>query len=144
MPLVTGGEADEVRDAIFAEGTYHAAYEPQRAIRTPRWKYVRRFGDRRLPVLANIDDSPSKDLWLEHGWPSASRRREQLYDLVFDPNEALQPGRPTRATPGRRAICARASSGGCATRATRCSTARSRRRRAPRSTTRTSSRPASP
>ena len=44
LPIVTGAAA-EVRDAIFAEGTYHAAYEPQRAIRTPRWKLVRRFGD---------------------------------------------------------------------------------------------------
>ena len=45
MPLVRG-EADEIHDAIFAEGTYHAAYEPQRGIRTRRWKYVHRFGDR--------------------------------------------------------------------------------------------------
>ena len=40
-------EVDEVNDAIFAELTYHAAYEPQRAIRTKRWKYIRRFGDAR-------------------------------------------------------------------------------------------------
>src|SRR5207302_619135 len=32
MPIVTGA-AEEVRDAVFAEGTYHAAYEPQRAMR---------------------------------------------------------------------------------------------------------------
>ena len=44
MPLVTG-ERESVRDAIFAEGTYHAAYEPQRAVRTPRWKFIKRFGD---------------------------------------------------------------------------------------------------
>ena len=45
--------------------TWHAAYEPQRAVRTERWKYIRRFGDRKTPVLANCDDSPSKDLLLE-------------------------------------------------------------------------------
>jgi len=87
MPIVTGVE-EEVRDAIFAEGTYHAAYEPQRAIRTPRWKLVRRFGDRRLPVLPNIDDSPSKQVWLDHGYAEREQAPLQLYDLVFDPNEA--------------------------------------------------------
>ena len=87
MPIVTGVE-EEVRDAIFAEGTYHAAYEPQRAIRTPRWKLVRRFGDRRLPVLPNIDDSPSKQVWLDHGYAEREQAPLQLFDLVFDPNEA--------------------------------------------------------
>jgi N-sulfoglucosamine sulfohydrolase len=87
MPIVTGAR-DEVRDAVFAEGTYHAAYEPQRAIRTPRWKLVRRFGERRLPVLPNIDDSPSKELWLRLGYAEREIAPLQLYDLVFDPNEA--------------------------------------------------------
>ncbi len=77
-----------MRDAVFAEGTYHAAYEPQRAIRTQRWKLVRRFGERRLPVLPNIDDSPSKELWLRHGYAEREIAPLQLYDLVFDPNEA--------------------------------------------------------
>ena len=48
--------------------TYHAAYQPQRAIRTERWKYIRRFDDYPHPVLANCDDAPSKDLLVEHGW----------------------------------------------------------------------------
>ena len=73
--------------------TYHAAYDPQRAIRTRRFKYVRRFGDRDLPVLPNIDDSPSKDLLLRHGLAERPRPREELYDLVFDPGEATQPRR---------------------------------------------------
>ena len=63
LPLVRR-EADEVNDAIFAELTFHAAYEPQRAIRTQRYKYIRRFGERRTPVLPNVDDSPTKDLLL--------------------------------------------------------------------------------
>jgi N-sulfoglucosamine sulfohydrolase len=86
LPIIQG-ETDEIRDAIFAEATYHAAYEPQRAIRTPRWKYVRRFGDRTGPVLPNTDDGPSKELWIEHGWPRHLLAPEQLYDLVLDPNE---------------------------------------------------------
>jgi N-sulfoglucosamine sulfohydrolase len=87
LPLVRG-EAREVRDALFAEMTWHAAYEPQRAVRTGRWKYIRRFGDRTRPVLANCDDSPSKSLLLAQGWAERPIAAEQLYDLVFDPNEA--------------------------------------------------------
>ena len=77
-----------LHEEIFAGATWHAAYEPQRAVRTLRWKYIRRFGDRDLPVLANCDDSPSKDVLLRHGWGERRLPREQLYDLVFDPNEA--------------------------------------------------------
>ena len=82
------GETAGVNDVIFAELTYHAAYDPQRAIRTRRHKYVRRYGDRDLPVLANVDDSPTKDLLLEAGWGDLPRPREALYDLVLDPGEA--------------------------------------------------------
>ncbi|MGD9573151.1 MAG: sulfatase [Thermoleophilia bacterium] len=86
LPLMAG--ADAVRDQVFAEGTYHAAYEPQRAVRTARWKYIRRFDDRRGPVLPNVDDGPSKDLWLRYGWETHAHAPEALFDLVFDPNEA--------------------------------------------------------
>jgi len=87
LPLVHG-EAASIREELFAEMTWHAAYEPQRAVRTDRWKYIRRFGDRRTPVLANCDDSPSKDLLIELGWAEREIDFEQLYDLAFDPNEA--------------------------------------------------------
>jgi len=86
MPLIRG-EIDAINDEIFAEVTYHAAYEPQRAVRTQRYKYIRRFDDRTGPVLPNCDDSPSKDLWLRYGWSQRRPPLEQLYDLVFDPNE---------------------------------------------------------
>ncbi|MHB9033714.1 MAG: sulfatase family protein [Anaerolineae bacterium] len=85
---VLRGEAAEVREAVYAEVTYHAAYEPQRCARTRRWKYIRRYGSRLKPVLPNCDDSPSKDAWLAHGWAEQTVAQEQLYDLVFDPNEA--------------------------------------------------------
>jgi N-sulfoglucosamine sulfohydrolase len=81
-------EAGEIRDALFAEATFHAAYEPQRAVRTQRHKYIRRFGDRDRPVLANTDDGPSKDLLLGRGWGDRTIPFEQLYDLSFDPSEA--------------------------------------------------------
>lgn len=87
MPLIQD-KVHAINDAIFAEVTYHAAYEPQRTVRTPRWKYIRRFGDRHTPILANCDDSPSKDLFVQYGWQHRVIASEQLYDLIFDPNEA--------------------------------------------------------
>jgi len=86
MPLIRG-EAEEINNEIFAEVTYHAAYEPQRAVRTRRWKYIRRFEERDTPVLPNCDESPSKDVWMKHGWRERYVPQEQLYDLMFDPNE---------------------------------------------------------
>jgi arylsulfatase A-like enzyme len=87
MPLIRGEQA-EINDEVFAEVTYHAAYEPQRAVRTRRYKYIRRFGARTRPVLSNCDDSLSKEVWLAHGWRERMVAQEQLYDLIFDPNEA--------------------------------------------------------
>ncbi len=87
MPVIRG-EADEVSDAVFSEVNWHAAYEPMRAVRTKRWNYIRRYDERLRPVLPNCDDSPSKSHWLEHGWRDRRYAREELYDLVFDPNEA--------------------------------------------------------
>ena len=87
MPLLRD-ESPQVREEIFAGSTWHAAYEPQRAVRTRRHKYIRRWGDRRTPVLANTDDGPSKELLLRGGWGEREIAKEQLYDLLFDPNEA--------------------------------------------------------
>ena len=86
MPLVRG-EVDQLHEAIFAETTFHAAYQPHRAVRTERWKYIRRFDDYEHPVLANCDDSESKDVWVEAGWGEQILPGEQLYDLVLDPAE---------------------------------------------------------
>ena len=86
MPLIRS-EVEAINDQIFAEVNYHAAYEPQRAVRTQRWKYIRRYSDRQKPVLPNCDGGPTKDVWLEHGWQDRYVAPEQLYDLIFDSNE---------------------------------------------------------
>jgi N-sulfoglucosamine sulfohydrolase len=99
MPLVRG-EVDRVHDEVFAEMTYHAAYQPQRALRTERWKYIRHFDDYAYPVLANCDDSASKELLIELGWGEQEVPREQLFDLGLDPNEALDRSRD----PGAEAV----------------------------------------
>jgi arylsulfatase A-like enzyme len=86
MPLVRG-DAGQINDEIFAESTFHATYEPQRAVRTKRWKYIRRYGDRHSPVMPHCDNSSSKELWANNGWEGQYVASEELYDLLFDPVE---------------------------------------------------------
>jgi len=87
MPLINVS-CSEIHRELFFEINYHAAYEPVRAVRTNRWKYIRRFDRRRKPVLPNCDDSDSKLLWLKSGWRNLLLDKEELYNLIFDPNEA--------------------------------------------------------
>lgn len=88
-PLLDGTAA-AIRDAIFAEVTYHAAYEPMRCIRTDRWKYIRYFDDFDQVVKPNIDDGHSKQYLLRHGLAEARHDpAEMLFDLVFDPAERI-------------------------------------------------------
>lgn len=101
MPLVRG-DAERLHQAIFAETTYHAAYQPHRAVRTERWKYIKRFDDYPHPILANCDDSESKDLLIAAGWGEQAVPQEQLYDLVLDPAE----GNDLAADPRQSAVLA--------------------------------------
>ena len=86
LPLIAG-QAATLHDELFFEVNYHAAYEPLRAVRTDRWKYIRRFDGRSRPVLPNCDDSESKSVWLDLGWREQFQPEEALYDLAFDPHE---------------------------------------------------------
>ena len=86
MPLVHG-EIERIHNLVFTEMTYHAAYQPLRAVRSDRWKYIRRFYDYPYPVLANCDDSATKEVLVERGWGEQPFPEEQLFDLAFDPNE---------------------------------------------------------
>jgi arylsulfatase A-like enzyme len=86
LPIVRG-KTQDINEQVYAEVTYHAAYEPKRSVISRRWNYIRHFGDRHTPVLPNCDDGLSKGVWLEYGWRDRAVAREQLYDLIFDPNE---------------------------------------------------------
>lgn len=61
VPLVDG-DADRARPCIFAEVNYHLGYEPQRCVRTTRWKYIRRYLRRDREMLAHTDASLSRDV----------------------------------------------------------------------------------
>ncbi len=87
VPLAAG-TADEINDEIFGEVSYHAGYEPKRAVRTQRWKYIRRFDQWPTTTLPNIDDGPSKEYLLGNGLTQRTVHQEALYDLIYDPNEA--------------------------------------------------------
>ena len=84
-PLIGG--VGEVRDEVFCEVNYHAAYEPMRSVRTERYKYIKRYDGREKHVLPNTDDTPSKAFILDHNWEAFPRDQEMLFDLIFDPHE---------------------------------------------------------
>ena len=86
LPLMIGA-ADKARDELFLEVTYHAAYEPMRAVRTDRYKLVRRYDYHNGIVPANIDDGFSKTFLMDAGYGEAVVPREALYDLWLDPGE---------------------------------------------------------
>jgi N-sulfoglucosamine sulfohydrolase len=86
VPLLEG-EVEQVREEIFSEVTFHAAYEPMRCIRTARFKYIRLFDEHAGHVPANIDDGLSKSFVIEHGILEEKRDKEMLFDLYLDPVE---------------------------------------------------------
>ncbi len=85
---VLRGEVSEVRDEVFSEITYHAAYQPMRSVRTKRYKFIRNFGPS-TPVAANIDDGLTKDFLLEQGYLNQEIPARMLFDLDLDPTERI-------------------------------------------------------
>jgi len=88
-PLLRG-EPHEDRDRIFAEMTWHDRYNPIRAIRTERYKYVRnftRYAEVYIPgdVLAGAPGQAVAEEYVGGG--GTTRPREELYDLQEDPHE---------------------------------------------------------
>lgn len=81
------GKTGKIRDEIFSEVTYHAAYEPKRCIRTERYKLIRFFDYHNGVVPANIDEALSKQFLAENGFLDTKRCREYLFDLWLDPME---------------------------------------------------------
>ncbi len=86
LPLLEG-KTDHIRDEVFSEVNFHAAYEPMRAIRTERYKLIRHFDDYDKLILPNIDDGLSKAFLLRHGLKNRKKKMIELYDLFFDPEE---------------------------------------------------------
>jgi len=83
LPLLSGGDYTP-NDCVFAEKTYHDIYDPTRAVRTERYKYIRYF------EVCVLHDLRSATVLRSHYLKDGSLLRtdvEELYDLDADPWE---------------------------------------------------------
>ncbi|ELY41187.1 sulfatase family protein [Natronorubrum tibetense] len=88
VPLLRDGENGyEPRDRVFAGMTWHDRYNPIRAIRTERWKYIRNFWH--LPAIYMTTDIYASEAGREvqEAYYGEQRAYEELYDLEADPLE---------------------------------------------------------
>lgn len=94
LPLLQG-TVTKIREEVFAELNYHAAYEPMRCVRTDRYKLICLYDDHNGNVPSNMDDGWSKDFLLEHHFLRQTREKKMLFDLYLDPIERINlAGRP--------------------------------------------------
>ncbi|MGF1452621.1 MAG: sulfatase [Opitutales bacterium] len=86
LPLVRG-DAAAIRDEAFSEVTFHAAFEPKRAVRTKQYCYIRNYALPHREILPNCDDGHAKRYLMRNGMPEREAEPEELYDLTWDPQE---------------------------------------------------------
>lgn len=78
----------KTRDEIYAEVSYHTSYEPIRCIRNERYKYIRYYDSEYLHMnLSNIDESLTKDYFMENDLTKRVKYKEALYDTIYDMGE---------------------------------------------------------
>jgi N-sulfoglucosamine sulfohydrolase len=87
IPLTAETPTARIHEEIFAEQDWHEVPEPQRAIRTQRYKYIRRF-DPIGPKIGNCDEGPTKRVLESIGFFDRALGPELLFDLFLDPQEA--------------------------------------------------------
>ncbi|SDQ57404.1 sulfatase family protein [Natronobacterium texcoconense] len=86
LPLLTGEEY-EPRDRVFAEMTWHDMYNPVRAIRTERYKYVRNFWHLPKVYLTKDVFASEAGRMVRESDGVPPRPYEELYDLHESPQE---------------------------------------------------------
>ena len=85
LPMFEKGT--EVRDQVYSEINFHTVYEPVRAVRTKRYKYIKEYDDDLTVIKSNIDASSAKTFLLAHECLEFEKEREYLFDLYADPLE---------------------------------------------------------
>ncbi|XVH33707.1 sulfatase (plasmid) [Haloferacaceae archaeon DSL9] len=92
--LTEEGDYEE-RDRIFAEMTWHDMYNPVRAIRTKRYKYIRNFWHLPRVYLTKDTFASESGRVVREAYGVPRRPYEELYDLEEGPQEdynaALEP-----------------------------------------------------
>jgi N-sulfoglucosamine sulfohydrolase len=88
LPILEG-KVQSVRNEIYSEVTYHAAYEPMRCIRTERYKLIRYYDSHDSIVPSNIDNGMSKEFLINSGYLNEKHENEMLFDLHIDPVERV-------------------------------------------------------
>ena len=86
LPLLRGNDSG-VWNRVFVERTSHSYYYPLRGVRTPKWKFFRRFTQGRNFELAEMKYVPT---FTEnpHSFGHEKASEVELYDLEKDPIEA--------------------------------------------------------
>jgi len=86
LPLLRGNDSG-VWNRVFIERTSHSYYYPLRGVRTPKWKFFRRFTQGRNFELAEMKYVPT---FTEnpHSFGHEKASEVELYDLKNDPIEA--------------------------------------------------------
>ena len=74
-----------LHEYVFTEQTYHGSLEPIRAVRSERYKFLRRT---RTPAPIMRPDGPTTPVLERIGWFERSDATEEFYDLYLDPQEA--------------------------------------------------------
>lgn len=88
LPLLDGS-AEEINEFVFSEVTFHATYEPARAVRSRHYKLIRFYDGGELAKLPNIDESSAKSLYTSKPLSRTPRPRELFFDLDADPTERI-------------------------------------------------------
>lgn len=86
LPIIEKKQ-DEVNEELFFEMNFHTSFEPARAIRTHRYKYIEYLDDYEFYQLSNINDSEVKEFYINLDLDKRRKPLNQLYDLYYDPDE---------------------------------------------------------
>jgi len=84
LPVLRGAEG---RECVFTEQNWHSRkFDPQRAVRTDRYKLIRRKETGHLRI---VDPGPTNDWMRSIGFADSPTGTELLYDLWLDPLEMV-------------------------------------------------------